>query len=123
VDRLGQSWLGSMGAAALTSVVATVIQTRGRGQWWCLGGGATLAFALAVTGISLPELGLHRSLTGPNRPATFVPPQLTPSTVLVKSIGIDSNAATGIANEDFRASHGTVAVNIVFESSGLPRGA
>lgn len=78
VDRLGQSWLGSMGAAALTSVVAVVIQTRGRGQWWRLGGGAALAFALAVTGISLPELGLHRALTNSNRPATFVPPQLTP---------------------------------------------
>lgn len=81
VDRLGQSWLGSMGAAALTSVVATVIQTRGRGQWWRLTGGAGLAFALAVTGISLPELGLHRALTNSNRPATFVPPQLTPSPI------------------------------------------
>ncbi len=80
VDRLGQSWLGAMGAAALASVVATVIQTRGRGQWWRLVGGAGLAFALAVTGISLPELGLHRSLTNSNRPATFVPPELTPST-------------------------------------------
>jgi hypothetical protein len=80
VDRLGQSWLGSMGAAALTSVVATVIQTRGRGHWWRLTGGAALAFALAVTSVSLPELGLHRALTNPNRPATFVPPQLTPST-------------------------------------------
>src|SRR6266545_5003310 len=80
VDRLGQSWLGAMGAAALASVVATVIQTRGRGQWWRLVGGAGLAFALAVTGISLPELGLHRALTNSNRPATFVPPELTPST-------------------------------------------
>src|SRR6266545_3580369 len=79
VDRLSQSWLGSMGAAALTSVVATVIQTRGRGQWWRLTGGAGLAFALAVTGVSLPELGLHRALTNSNRPATFVPPQLAPS--------------------------------------------
>ncbi len=68
-----------MGAAALTSVVATVIQTRGRGQWWRLTGGAGLAFALAVTGVSLPELGLHRALTNSNRPATFVPPQLAPS--------------------------------------------
>jgi hypothetical protein len=80
VDRLGQSWLGSLGAAALTSVVATVIQTRGRGQWWRLAAGAGLAFALAVTGVSLPELGLHRALTNSNRPATFAPPQLTPST-------------------------------------------
>ena len=80
VDRLGQSWVGSMGAAALTSVVATVVQARGRGQWWRLAGGAGLAFALAVTGVSLPELGLHRALTSPDRPATFVPPKLTPST-------------------------------------------
>ena len=81
MDRLGQSWLGSMAAAALSSVVATLIQTRGRGQWWRLASAAGLAFALAVTGVSLPELGLHRALTNPNRPATFVPPQLTPSTI------------------------------------------
>jgi hypothetical protein len=80
VERLGQSWLGSMAAAALTSIVATVLQTRGRGHWLRLTGGAALAFALAVTGISLPELGLQRALTNQNRPATFVPPQLTPPT-------------------------------------------
>jgi pSer/pThr/pTyr-binding forkhead associated (FHA) protein len=80
VDRLGQSWLGSMGAAAVTSVVATVLQTRGRGHWLRLAGGAGLAFALAVTGISLPELGLQRALTNQDRPATFVPPQLAPTT-------------------------------------------
>jgi FHA domain len=80
VDRLRTSWLGSMGAAALTAAVATLIQTRGRGQWWRLTGGAGLAFALAVTGVSLPELGLNHSLTNKDRPATFVPPQLTPST-------------------------------------------
>ena len=80
VDRLRASWLGSMGAAALTAAVATLIQTRGRGQWWRLAGGAGLAFALAVTTVSLPELGLRRSLTNSERPATFVPPQLAPST-------------------------------------------
>jgi hypothetical protein len=80
VDRLRTSWLGSMGAAALTAAVATLIQTRGRGQWWRLAGGTGLAFALAVTSVSLPELGLRRSLTNSERPATFVPPQLAPST-------------------------------------------
>jgi FHA domain len=79
VERLGQSWLGSIGAAALTSVVATLLQTRGRGHLWRLAGGAGLALALAVGGISLPELGLHRALTNRDRPATFVPPRLTPS--------------------------------------------
>jgi hypothetical protein len=79
VDELGTSWPGAMGAAALTSVVTTVLQTRGRGQWWRLAGGAALAFSLAVTGVSLPELGIHRSLTNPDRPATFVPPRLTAS--------------------------------------------
>src|ERR687888_449091 len=66
-------------ARAATGTRAAV-QTRGRGQWWRLAGGAGLAFALAVTGVSLPELGLHRALTSPDRPATFVPPKLTPST-------------------------------------------
>jgi hypothetical protein len=80
VERLGNSWVGSMAAAAVTSVVATVLQTRGRGHWLRLTGGAALAFALAVTGISLPELGLERALTNQNRPATFVPPQLAPAT-------------------------------------------
>jgi FHA domain len=79
VDRLGRSWLGSIGAAALTSFVATLLQTRGRGHFWRLAGGAGLALALAVTGVSLPELGLQRALTNQDRPATFVPPKLAPS--------------------------------------------
>jgi hypothetical protein len=80
VERLGQSWLGAMAAAAVTSIVATVLQTRGRLHWLRLSGGAALAFALAVTGISLPELGLQRALTNQSRRATFVPPQLAPPT-------------------------------------------
>ena len=79
VERLGKSWVGAMAVAAVTSIVATVVQTRGRGHWLRLSGAAALAFALAVTGISLPELGLQRALTNQNRPATFVPPQLAPT--------------------------------------------
>jgi hypothetical protein len=39
VERLGKSWLGSMAVAAVTSIVATVLQTRGRGHWLRLSGG------------------------------------------------------------------------------------
>jgi hypothetical protein len=94
VERLGQSWLGAMAAAAVTSIVATVLQTRGRLHWLRLSGGATLAFALAVTGISLPELGLQRALTNQSRPATFVPPQLAPTTTATPTTSTTSTTTT-----------------------------
>ncbi len=95
VDRFGKSWPGSLAAAAITSVVSTVVNTLGHTQgrmdwggggraarWGRLAGATGLAFALAVTAVSLPELGLHHALTNPDRPATFVPPQLTPPTTI-----------------------------------------
>jgi hypothetical protein len=94
VERLGKSWVGAMAVAAVTSIVATVLQTRGRGHWLRLSGGAALAFALAVTGISLPELGLQRALTNQNRPATFVPPQLAPTTTATPTTTTTSTTTT-----------------------------
>ena len=94
VERLGKSWTGSMAVAAVTCIVATIVQTRGRGHWLRLSGGAALAFALAVTGISLPELGLQRALTNQNRPATFVPPQLAPTTTATPTTTTTSTTTT-----------------------------
>ncbi len=72
--------LGATAGAALTTLVTTVLQTRGRRQWLRVAGGAGVALALTVTGITLPEFALGRALTDPDRPATFVPSELTPRT-------------------------------------------
>jgi FHA domain len=69
--------LGATAGAALTTVVTTILQTHGRFQWLRIAAGAALALALAVAGITLPEVALGRSLTDPDRPATFVPAELT----------------------------------------------
>jgi hypothetical protein len=70
--------LNATASAALVTVVTTVLQTRGRLQWLRVAGGAGLALMLAVTGITVPEFVLGRSLTNSDRPATFMPSALTP---------------------------------------------
>jgi FHA domain len=78
LSRLHVDQLGATAGAALTTLITTVLQAHGRLQWLRVAGGAGLALALAVTGITVPELALGRSLANPDRPATFVPAQLTP---------------------------------------------
>jgi hypothetical protein len=48
-----------------------------------------------VTGISLPELGLQRALTNQGRPATFVPPQLAPTTTATPTTSTATTTTTG----------------------------
>jgi FHA domain len=85
LSSLQVAQLGAAAGAALTTVVTTFLQTHGRSQWLRVAAGAGLAFALAVTGITLPELALGRALTDPDRPATFVPSELAPRHVVVQT--------------------------------------
>jgi hypothetical protein len=74
LSRLNVDQLGTTVGAGLTTVVTTFLQTRGPKQWLRIATGAGLAFALAVIGVTLPEIAFGSQ----NRPLTFVPPKLDP---------------------------------------------
>jgi hypothetical protein len=74
LSRLNVDQLGVTVGAGLTSLVTTFLQTRGRRQWLRVTTGAGLALALAVGGVTVPEIAFGN----PNRPLTFVPPKLDP---------------------------------------------
>ena len=76
LSRRDVGQLGTTVGAGLTTVITTFLQTRGRKQWLRIATGAGLALALAVTGVTLPELAFGSA----NRPLTFVPPKLDPRT-------------------------------------------
>jgi hypothetical protein len=74
LSRLNVNQLGTTVGAGLTTVVTTFLQTRGPKQWLRIATGAGLALALAVIGVTLPEIAFGSQ----NRPLTFVPPKLDP---------------------------------------------
>jgi FHA domain len=74
LSRLNVDQLGTTVGAGLTTVVTTFLQTRGPKQWLRIATGAGLALALAVIGVTLPEIAFGSQ----NRPLTFVPPRLDP---------------------------------------------
>jgi pSer/pThr/pTyr-binding forkhead associated (FHA) protein len=74
LSRLNVNQLGTTIGAGLTTVVTTFLQTRGRKQWLRVATGAGLALALAVTGVTLPQIAFGSE----NRPLIFVPPKLDP---------------------------------------------
>lgn len=74
LSRLNVDQLGVTVGAGLTTAVTTFLQTRGRRQWLRVTTGAGLALALAVGGVTVPEIAFGN----PNRPLTFVPPKLDP---------------------------------------------
>jgi hypothetical protein len=74
LSRLNVDQLGVTVGAGLTTVVTTFLQTRGRRQWLRVTTGAGLALALAVGGVTVPEIAFGN----PNRPLTFVPSKLDP---------------------------------------------
>ena len=74
LSRLNVDQLGTTVGAGLTTVVTTFLQTRGPKQWLRIATGAGLALALAVIGVTLPEIACGSQ----NRPLTFVPPRLDP---------------------------------------------
>lgn len=84
LSRLNVNQLGTTVGAGLTTVVTTFLQTRGRKQWLRVATGAGLALALAVTGVTLPQLAFGSE----NRPLTFVPPKLDPRPT-VPDISVD----------------------------------
>jgi hypothetical protein len=81
LSSLQVAQLGAAAGAALTTVVTTFLQTHGRSQWLRVAAGAGLAFALAVTGITLPELALGRSLTDRTAPRPSCPRNWFPGTL------------------------------------------
>jgi pSer/pThr/pTyr-binding forkhead associated (FHA) protein len=94
LSRLNVDQLGTTLGAGLTTVVTTFLQTRGPKQWLRIAAGAGLAFALAVIGVTLPEIAFGSQ----DRPLTFVPPKLDPRTTVPDTtadrnpgISIDSN--------------------------------
>jgi hypothetical protein len=86
LSRLNVGQLGTTVGAGLTTVVTTFLQTRGRKQWLRVATGAGLALALAVTGVTLPQVAFGSE----NRPLTFVPPKLDPRPT-VPDISVDPN--------------------------------
>jgi pSer/pThr/pTyr-binding forkhead associated (FHA) protein len=86
LSRLNVNQLGTTIGAGLTTVVTTFLQTRGRKQWLRVATGAGLALALAVTGVTLPQVAFGSE----NRPLTFVPPKLDPRPT-VPDISVDPN--------------------------------
>jgi len=91
LSRLNVGQLGTTVGAGLTTVVTTFLQTRGRKQWLRVATGAGLALALAVTGVTLPELAFGSA----NRPLTFVPPKLDPRTT-VPATSVDPSPTTSV---------------------------
>jgi hypothetical protein len=91
LSRRDVGQLGTTVGAGLTTVVTTFLQTRGRKQWLRIATGAGLALALAVTGVTLPELAFGSK----NRPLTFVPPKLDPRTT-VPATSVDPSPAISV---------------------------
>ena len=90
--RLNVNQLGTTVGAGLTTVVTTFLQTRGPKQWLRIATGAGLALALAVIGVTLPEIALGSE----NRPLTFVPPKLDPrATVPDTTVGRNPGISIG----------------------------
>jgi hypothetical protein len=94
LSRLNVGQLGTTVGAGLTTVVTAFLQTRGRKQWLRVATGAGLALALAVTGVTLPELAFGNA----NRPLTFVPPKLDPRTT-VPATSVDPAPATSVGHK------------------------
>lgn len=91
LSRLNVDQLGTTVGAGLTTVVTTFLQTRGPKQWLRIATGAGLAFALAVIGVTLPEIAFGSQ----NRPLTFVPPKLDPRSTVADTTA-DGNPGISI---------------------------
>lgn len=65
---------GTIIGAGIMALVTALVLTPGRRQWLRVVGAAAVAFLLAFTGITIPELFLGHSLANPDRATTYSVP-------------------------------------------------